>query len=113
MAKVKVTKRDVAVTPSGPQADLGPAGRDLWVRLTSAYRIDDEHGKAVLAIACKALDRAESCRKVIDKDGLSTRDRWGQVKVHPLLAPERDARAAVLLALRQLSLPIPVESKEA
>lgn len=90
-----------------PPAGLSDAGAKLWRELAAAYKIDDPHGEAILALACRAADRLEACRKRIEKDGVSVRDRWGQVKPHPLLAAERDARAAVLAALRQLSLPIP------
>jgi phage terminase small subunit len=90
--------------------DLGAPGRSLWSQLAKAYNLDDEHGRAVLLLACRAQDRAESCRAAIEADGgPSVKDRFGQTKPHPLLAAERDARAQVLQALRQLSLPIPTE----
>src|SRR5512136_1953957 len=102
-------KTPVAVVQGASRrpAGLSEAGANLWRKLSTEYRVDDAHGQAELALACRAADRLEACRKRIEKDGVSVRDRWGQVKPHPLLAAERDARAAVLAALRQLSLPIP------
>jgi hypothetical protein len=44
------------------------------------------------------------CRQAIDRDGEAVRDRWQQLKPHPLLSAERDARAAFLAAFRQLNL---------
>jgi phage terminase small subunit len=42
-------------------------------------------------------------QQTIREEGASTRDRWGQVKSHPLLTVERDARAQFLAAMRQLN----------
>ena len=90
-----------------PPADLGATGKALWLKLAGAYKVDDEHGQTVLALACRAADREQACRRQIEHDGVSVRDKWNQVKPHPLLAAERDARSQVLAALRALSLPIP------
>ena len=90
-----------------PPADLGATGRELWGKLVREYRIDDEHGKAVLGVACRSADRAESCRLAVEKAGLTVKDRFRQTRPHPLLAVERGARAQMLQALKQLSLPIP------
>src|SRR5262245_32914275 len=90
-----------------PPADMGAVGRDLWAKLTRDYRIEDEHGRAALGVACRAADRAESCRRAVAKAGLVVRDRFRQTRPHPLLAVERAARAQMLQALKQLSLPIP------
>jgi len=99
--------------PSRPLApapeDLGDAGHELWRKLMEAYALGDEHGKAVLAIACRAADRAESCRLKVAKEGMTVKDRWRQIRPHPLLAVERAARQQMLQALRQLSLPLPTE----
>jgi len=71
-----------------------------------AYRVEDQAGQAVLAVACRATDRAEAARVAVAKDGMSVRDRFRQIRPHPLLAVERGARAQVLAALKQLSLPL-------
>ena len=92
-----------------PPAGLAAIGRDLWGKLVRDYAIEDQHGQAVLEVACRAADRAESCRVAIGKSGLIVRDRFRQTRPHPLLQVERAARAQLLAALRQLSLPIPEE----
>jgi phage terminase small subunit len=101
-----VTRKATTTAPV-PPGDLGATGKALWVKLARAYRVDDEHGQTVLALGCRAADREEACRRQIKRDGVSVRDKWGQIKPHPLLAAERDARSQVLAALRALSLPIP------
>lgn len=91
------------------EVPLGSAGAALWDKITGAYDVSDQHGQVVLLSACRAADRAEECRLAIEKDGLTTTDRWGQVKAHPLVHAEREARSQVLAALKALSLPIPTD----
>lgn len=94
-----------------PPADLAATGRELWDKLMTAYRIEDEGGRAVLAVACRAADRAEGCRLKVAKEGMTVRDRWRQVRPHPLLAVERSARDQMLRAIIALSLPLPEEER--
>jgi phage terminase small subunit len=107
MLKAVPPSSKAGATAPVPPADMGPIGRDLWSKLVRDYNISDEHGLAVLAVACRAADRAESCRLAVLKTGLVVKDRFRQTRPHPLLAVERAARAQMLQALKQLSLPIP------
>lgn len=100
------TKRKKNRTPAG----LSNAGRALWSRLHGEYRIGDAAGLAVLEQAVRAFERAEEARRLLDKQGCVVRDRWGQTKVHPAAAVERDARASFLAAIRQLGVEIPEEA---
>lgn len=50
------------------------------------------------------------CQKRIKKDGQVVKDRFDQDKPHPLLATERDSRAQMMQALKQLNLDIEVAS---
>ena len=69
---------------SEPPRTLGEPGRNLWNRIMVGYEIFDAGGKELLALACQALDRAESLRKQIDADGEVLRTRTGP-KDHPAL----------------------------
>ena len=89
---------------SSTPKNLGNEARAIWRKLTSEYAITDEGGLEILRTGLEAFDRMRDAQKQIDKDGLTTADRFGQVKAHPLLAAERDARAAYLHALRNLNL---------
>ncbi len=94
-------------TSHGRRPRLAPLSREakgLRRRLTDEYHITDEAGVAILRTALEAFDRMRSCQRVIARDGLTVTDRWGQVKPHPLIAAERDARAAWLAGLKQLNL---------
>lgn len=96
------TARD---TPEAPP-HLAQPERDLWLRIVSEYRFDGSASLSLLGTAMEAHQRARRCREAVDKDGESVRDRFGQVRGHPLLPAERDARAAYLAALRMLNLDI-------
>ncbi len=97
-------------TPKKPKAPKGlsrQAGR-WWRKLVAEYAIDDEAGQLILLMAMQAFDRMHQAREELAKDGvtLTVTDRFDQVKTHPLVAVERDSRAQMLAALRQLNLDI-------
>lgn len=85
---------------------LSKEAKQKWRKLITEYGIDDAGGKEILRAGLEAFDRAQTARANIDKVGLLIKDRFGVVKPHPLIACERDARAAYLQALKQLNLDI-------
>lgn len=78
--------------------------RRRWRELVGEYGIDDAAGLQVLQTYCEAFDRMRGAQQRVLKDGATFLDRFGQVKAHPLLSVERDARAAMLHALKALNL---------
>jgi P27 family predicted phage terminase small subunit len=89
---------------NGPPGHLSTEGKNIWTEIISEYSIDDAAGLRILRVACESFDRAQSARETIEKDGLTTIDKAGQIKPHPLLACERDSRAAFLAGLKALNL---------
>ena len=89
--------------PAPPSHLTGPE-RDLWKSLVSDFSFSDPASLAILASAMEARNRMRRCREQIDRDGETTKDRFGQLRGHPLLAAERDARAAFLAGMRSLNL---------
>jgi phage terminase small subunit len=89
-----------------PPAHLSAAAKRWYRDMSSEYGIADRGGLSLLRAAAEAFDRAEGARKSIEADGAAIRDRWGQLKPHPLLAAERDARAQLIQALRALNLDV-------
>ncbi len=85
---------------------LSREAKGWWKRLVTEYGLDDEAGLLLLQIALESFDRMRSAQAAIDKDGPSVRDRWGQVKPHPLLTTERDSRSGMLAALRAMNLDV-------
>ena len=55
------------------------------------------------------LDRGTQARKVIEKNGLTMEDRFGQVQARPEVRVERDAAKLFSRLLRELDLDQPAE----
>jgi P27 family predicted phage terminase small subunit len=83
---------------------LTAEGKTMWVQLQEEYDITDLGGLVILTAACESFDRMRAAQRIVDVDGMTTSDRFGQAKVHPAVIVERDARAAMLAALKQLHL---------
>jgi P27 family predicted phage terminase small subunit len=83
---------------------LSKEAKQIWHKLVVEYGIDDAGGLEILRAGLEAFDRAQKARQSIDKIGLLVKDRFAAVKPHPLIACERDARAAYLQALKQLNM---------
>jgi hypothetical protein len=103
MAKAKLTVvRPAQGTASLPE-HLGMAGRELWTSIQASYQITDPGGLALLRAAAEASDRVASCRKMLDEQGEVIVIK-GIPRAHPAAAIERDARAALIRALKELHL---------
>lgn len=94
--------------PPAPR-HLQQVERRLWREITGAFQFDDPASLALLRSALEAHQRARHCRISIDKQGMTIKDRFGQLRPHPLLAAERDARAAFLSAMRALNLDLGID----
>ena len=92
--------------PGGPPRPLGKHGLALWKSVTAEYGIEDCGGVEMLAQACAALDRAEACRVLIDRDGEVTRIKGGGMKDHPALKHELANRAFLVRTLGRLGLDV-------
>ena len=75
-----------------------------WRRIHHEYAIDDEAGLLLLQTALESFDRMRRAQEQIAEHGMVSRDRFGQLKPHPLLVTERDARSHLMAALKQLNL---------
>jgi P27 family predicted phage terminase small subunit len=88
-------------------AELAPAPRHLsaearawWTKFVEGWNLDDA-GKFILTAGLEAFDRMRGAQRQIQREGLTAKG-----KLHPAAAVERDARLAMLRALRQLGLDI-------
>ena len=68
----------------------------------------EEHHKKILTLACKAWDRAEDARKIIDEKGATFQDRFQQPKERPEVKIERQSRNDFRLFIRELGLDVEV-----
>jgi P27 family predicted phage terminase small subunit len=94
-----------------PPKHLERQERVLWNQIVGVYKFDDAASRSMLLAAMEAHQRARRCREVIDRDGETVTDRWGQLKPHPILNAERDARAAFIAAMKALNLDLGVAGK--
>jgi phage terminase small subunit len=62
------------------------------------------HHLRLLTLAGEAWDRAAEARERIAADGAYAEDRFGQLRAHPAIAVERDARLAFARLIRELAL---------
>ena len=90
--------------PPAP-AHLSPNRHEWWDALVRAYELDAHH-LDLLQQAAECWDRKELARKVLDSDGLTFNDRFGQPKPRPEVAVERDSRLAFARMLRELALDV-------
>jgi P27 family predicted phage terminase small subunit len=90
--------------PPAPPEHLGAPERQIWNDVLRDYELTARVSLAVLSTSLEAHQRAREARETIAREGMTIIGRDGQVKVHPLLAVERDARQAWLAGIRTLGL---------
>ena len=103
MPPMPSSNRRRRATPPPPRHLLAPE-RKLWTAIIRENDLVDESSLALLRSALESHQRARTCREAVDRDGAVFADRFGQVKIHPLIGAERDARAAFVAAIKALGL---------
>jgi hypothetical protein len=94
-----------AVPSSSPPDHLGPVEQAIWAHALADFDMTTaELALDVLTTALEDHQLARECREIIDREGLQVAGRGGVLRAHPLLATERDARAAWRAAIKQLGL---------
>lgn len=79
---------------------LSPEARLWWRKFTSEWALDAS-ARLILQAGLEAFDRMRAAQRAVRRDGLISKGR-----VHPGVGVERDARLAMLRALRQLNLDV-------
>ena len=76
-----------------------------WRRkLIAEFGIADPAGLLLLEGLARAFDRATEAAAIIDLEGASSLDRFGQRRAHPMLLTEHSARSLMLKHLAALRL---------
>lgn len=75
-----------------------------WQQILDEYDIDDPSGVLLLQTALEAFDRMRQAQGIISEQGATIKDRFDQIKSHPQLTVERDARSQMIQALKALNL---------
>jgi P27 family predicted phage terminase small subunit len=83
-----------------------------WFRSVCKDYVLEPHHVRLLTMACRAWDRSEQARQMLDDEGLTTRDRYGTAKAHPAVAIERDCRTQFARLVRELDLDVEAPRSE-
>ena len=86
-----------------PPAHLAEETAAWWSDVVAEYELEPHHVR-LLTLAAEAWDRGAGARELIEVDGAVVADRFGQLKTHPAVAIERDARIAFARLVRELCL---------
>jgi len=92
--------------PHAPPKGLSVAAGAWWKRLHAEFDLEDAGAAFLLESALRAFDRMNEAAALIDKHGVCILDRYQQLKPNPAVSAERDARAAMLGAFKQLNLDV-------
>jgi len=87
-----------------PPSHLRKAGKTLWRAVCGDWHLEaDGDDIVILALACEAADRASQASAELKAHGsLTTHDRFGVVRPHPLVEVERQARAQAAQLVAQI-----------
>ena len=85
---------------------LSQEASDWQKKILRDFEIEDEHGLLILRTAAEALDRLRDAQRILAREGVCVKDRWGLPKQHPATMVERDARTALLRSLKALCLDV-------
>lgn len=87
-----------------PPAHLGDASKAFWRIVVRQYELEAHHLR-LLQIGCESWDRALEAREAVSASGPYFTDR-GNVKPHPGIAVEQQARKQFIAALREIGLDV-------
>jgi hypothetical protein len=98
-------------TIESPPEHLSERSSEFWRAMVADFTLDDAPARELLLRACEAMDRADQARIVLDRDGLTVTDRYGQIRPHPAASIEVQNRGAVARLLRELRVTDPPEDE--
>jgi phage terminase small subunit len=83
-----MTTHPLPPRPPAPPAQKAPPGlhaaaKQFWTKVLAEYLIDDPGSLLILTSACEAMSRMKQAQQLVDKEGMTTTDRFGQAKCHP------------------------------
>ncbi|MBZ9904792.1 hypothetical protein LB557_02060 [Mesorhizobium sp. BR115XR7A] len=90
-----------------PPAHLRAATKRWFKSVLDEYSLEGHHIR-LLTLAAEAWDQSQTAREVLDKDGLTFLDRFGQPKERPECGILQNARIAFARLVRELALDVDV-----
>ena len=102
---------DVKRRAPTPPKHLSDRAKSWWKSVHASFELEEHHCH-LLRLACESLDRCEEAREILAREGITFRDDRGNVRAHPAVAIEKDARIAAARLIRELDLDVepPAES---
>jgi P27 family predicted phage terminase small subunit len=94
-----------------PPEHLMPTTRAWWRDVAENYVLEPHHMK-LLQLAGESWDRGQQARELLLKDGITFRDDRGNVRAHPAVAIEKDARIGYARLIRELDLDVEAPRSE-
>lgn len=88
-----------------PPKWLGPDGRAYFKKIHTDFVVEP-HQFPIVENAALQVDRAAQARAVIAVEGITTKDRFGQIRTHPSVDAERAAHLAFTRIQRELGLDV-------
>lgn len=80
-----------------------PEARALWEQIEAGWSIDAA-ASVIVDTACRALMRMREAQVILAKDGITSTDRFGQLKAHAVTLVERDSATTLLKCFKALNL---------
>ena len=84
--------------------NIRPEAKTAARKIAIEYGIVDQGGLNLLQTFAAAMTTELDCQDAVDSEGLTTVDRFGQTRNHPLLTIITSARAQKLACLKALNL---------
>lgn len=78
----------------------------LKKKILAEFEITDRAGLEILDRALEAFCRMREAELILDREKLTTTNRWGELREHPCVSIERKSRAQFLDAIRRLNLDV-------
>jgi len=77
--------------------------RQWWMQVVRENELKESH-RRILTLAGEAWDRSAQARRVLEQDGLTYKDRFGQPRPRPEVAIEKDAKLLFARLLREIGV---------
>jgi hypothetical protein len=87
-----------------PDRTIEAAAKKYFASIAREYDITDAGGQAIIKMGEEALVAVWKAEAQVEREGMTVTDKFGQLKIHPLMPTIRDSRAQVLKALSMLHL---------
>jgi P27 family predicted phage terminase small subunit len=91
-------------TPKAP-SHLRAATRRWFNEIAETFELETHHLK-LLTLAAESWDRCQEARAILDREGLTFKDRYGSPRSRPEISVERDSRLAFARLIRELGFDV-------